>query len=174
MRNRRAACLFAALMVGGCASAPPTATPPTAGAGATAGSPAASESEAGQPPAAFLAVDGRGSVEGELGSYTFGAAGSDSPWLPARALDGVAAAPGARLIITLAGGQPIGTWSAVIAAAGDDQAVNKRALGESQAGGLGPAITLPAPSRGDWVLMVQLAYGDGSGSGAYYWEINVR
>ncbi|MEA2610414.1 MAG: hypothetical protein QOG32_140 [Chloroflexota bacterium] len=84
--------LSVALVVGACAAgsgpAVPTVSPAAVGVGATATAgigaspsvpPTASST---QPPDAALAAEGGDPVIGQLGSFTWGAGGSDSPWLP--------------------------------------------------------------------------------------------
>jgi hypothetical protein len=165
--------LAVALFAAACASAaPPASTTPRAG----AQSPSPSNTgAAGEPPSAFLAINGAGRHEGELGTYVYGGAGSDAPWLPARSLDAIPIRSGDRLSVLLADGLLVGPWAATIAPAGDDQAERGRAFGRDETvGGLRETVELPAPPAGSWVVMVNLEYGDGTGSGAYFWLVDVR
>jgi hypothetical protein len=158
----------------GCGAAPPSPIPSNAVSSGEPVSPAAT-TDASRPPAAVLSVNGQGRREGELGTYVYRGAGSDSPWLPARSLESVAVPAGARLGVRLADRRLIGAWSARVAAAADEQGVPTRPLAdEPDASRRWAALEFTAPGPGSWVLEVSLDYGDGSGSGAYFWLIEVR
>ena len=164
-----AAC--AMILAAGCAMVPPS---PSLSPAPTSAGPSGTAAGA-EPPPAVLAINGAGRHEGELGSFTYRSAGSDAPWLPARTLESVSVRQGQRLTASFADGSLIGPWAATIAPAGDDQAERARAFGRDETvGGLRESVELPAPPAGSWVLMMQLEYGDGSGSGAYYWLVDVR
>jgi hypothetical protein len=171
------ACLLVLTTLCGCVGTPTSTTPALA---ATApGTPTASgnlalPSDTSQPPAAVLAVNGQGNHPGVLGTYVYRGAGSDAPWLPARALRSVAVPAGGRLLVRLADQGSIGAWFARIAPAGDDQGVRVRGLAEQpDENGRSAVIELLAPAPGPWVLAVTLDYGDGSGSGSYFWLVEV-
>jgi hypothetical protein len=160
-----------ALLAAACAG--PPSPPPVATLGATSDGPSGSPRGA-DPPAAVLIVSGAERHEGELGTYVYRGAGSDAPWLPARTLASVPVRSSDRLSVALVDGGVIGPWAATIAPAGDDQAERGRGLAADEtAGGLRESVELPVPPRGGWVLMVRLDYGDGSGSGAYFWLVEV-
>ena len=124
------------------------------------------------PPAAVLAGGG-GPVIGALGSWTFENNGSDSPWLPAASLSEITVIPGARLTVHLDGGEPVGTWSAQVAAASDT-----RGEWPSSAGGRDEAepplseVVLDALLPGRWVLAVRLELTDGRGDATWYWLVS--
>jgi hypothetical protein len=170
--------LLVAALATGCVRAPAPATgtpaPPANGTATASGSIGTAGPAIPEPPGATLAVGGVSRHAAELGSYDYRGAGSDSPWLPARALDDVAVDPAATLAIQLEGGTAIGSWTATVAAAADEQGVVKQKLAEEPATDPKPEIRLQAPRSGSWVLMVAVRYADGSGSGTYYWQIDVR
>jgi hypothetical protein len=165
------------MTVCGCVAAPSSTTPAgaaTAPVTPTASGSVASPTDASQPPAAVLTVNGQGSYPGVLGTYVYRGAGSDAPWLPARALRSVAVGAGGRLVVRLADQRLIGAWSARTAPAGDDQGVTARGLAEQpDENGRSAVIELLAPPPGSWVLVVTLDYADGSGSGSYFWLVEV-
>jgi hypothetical protein len=170
------AVLLLAVTVCGCTAAPTSTTPtapPAAPVTATPSRTIPSSAEA-QPPAAVLAVNGQGSYAAVLGTYVYRGAGSDAPWLPARALRSVAVPAGGRLVVRLADQRVIGAWSARTAPAGDDQGVTVSGLAEQPDENRRSAvIELLAPPPGSWVLAVTLDYADGSGSASYFWLVDV-
>ena len=103
---------------------------------------------------------------GQLGSYTWGGVGSDSPWLP-----GAPIAVGARepLAVTFAGGPPVARWTARRARAGATSPVGAVPAG----GGTGP-IAVDAPASGSWTLAVTVEFAGGIGSATWYWRLDVR
>jgi hypothetical protein len=169
--------LLVAITLCGCVAAPSSTTPvipSTASVTPIASGSIESPAEAAQPPAAVLAVSRQGSHAGVLGTYVYQGAGSDAPWLPARALRSVAVPAGGRLLVRLADQRLIGAWSARIAPAGDDQGVTARGLTEQpDENERSAVIELLAPPPGSWVLAVTLDYADGSGSGSYFWLVEV-
>jgi hypothetical protein len=122
-------------------------------------------------PGAELSVDGGEPIPGELGTYVYGERGSDAPWLPATALDPVAAAPGAALEVKLSGGLGLAGGRAIFAAAADTEGTQPRGL---EATSDGQRLRLVGPPAGSWVLSVEVDYPDGLGSGAYFWRLEVR
>ena len=127
-----------------------------------------------EPPVAVLSGPGITAAEGEIGGYTYRDGGSDSPWLPAPSLERVRVATGATLSVRLAGNATITNWVARIAPASDRQGERQRGLARGGSERV-PAdvIRFPAPPSGEWVLMVELTYGGGLGSGGYYWRLEV-
>ena len=118
------------------------------------------------PPAASLSAEGGDPVAGQLGSYTWGDVGSDSPWLP-----GAPIAVGARepLAVTFDGGPPVAQWTARRARAGATSPVGAVPAG----GGAGP-IAIEAPAAGSWTLAVTVEFAGGIGSATWYWRLDVR
>lgn len=123
------------------------------------------------PPEAVLREPDGAEAPGEVGSYAFDGAGSDSPWLPAGALTSVDVERGSRLEIVVAGDLPIETWTVVAAAALDRDAERLVPVGE----GSGPdaSIVIDAPDVGAWVVQAQIGFGP-IGSATYYWLLEVR
>lgn len=182
-RHRPMAIVLVALLATGCAAGMPSTSvsPSTAAVPATTsgpdGSGAASSTmdpsaavgasfHATQPPPASLAVEGGDPVIGQLGTFTWGDGGSDSPWLPGAS---VSAASGERLGVTVAGGVAVASWSARRVIAGTSDGTGAVALGS----GPGPAA-FEAPPAGAWSVGVTLDFADNLGSATYYWAITVR
>ena len=173
-------------VVGACSpTVPPTAGPPSAtpspSTGVAVSTPATSATtaaESAQPPTpaavsdaplAFLVI-GLDRHVGEVGGFTFGRSTDSAPWLPATALDTLRVQARAELHVELDGRATIQDWAARIATAADVTADAVSGLG----GGLGPIPVFGAPGAGDWVLSVTITYGQGLGSGAYYWHLIVE
>jgi hypothetical protein len=141
----------------------PTASAPVAVPTADA-SPVATVSTRTRPPEASLAAEGGDAVVGQLGSYTWGDGGSDSPWLPGAP---IAVGAGEPLSVTLADGTPIGAWTAVRAPA--DQA---NGAGAVEAGGGSGVIAFSVGAPGRWTVAVTIAFVAG-GSATWYWQLEV-
>jgi len=170
-----------ALVVGACTgatssgSAEPSAagsvSPPDASAtsssAAAAPSPSVTASlSATEPPTASLAVEGGDPVTGQLGTFTWGDGGSDSPWLPGSP---ITVGTGERLTVTIAAPIGVATWSA--------KRIPEGATGGSGATGLGtggPPIAFDAPDAGSWSVQVIVDFDGGLGSATYYWLVTVR
>ena len=121
---------------------------------------------AAEPPAASLAAEGGEPVTGQLGTFTWGDGGSDSPWLPGSP---IAVGTGERMTVTIAGPVAVATWSA--------KRIPEGAVGGSEATGLGtggPPIAFDAPEAGSWSVQVTVDYDGGIGSATYYWLMTVR
>ncbi len=117
------------------------------------------------PPDAVLAVDGGPGIVGSLGSYTWGDAGSDAPWLPGAP----ASAPaGASLAVTV-GIAPVESWDARYGASGGPDPGDIASLGSG-----GGAISFGAPPRGSWTVALDVRFGEGLGSASYYWRLEVE
>jgi hypothetical protein len=161
-------------------SAPPTAGPTaaltgTAGPTRAASVPATAGPSAGatatvrpsaQPPSASLAVEGGDAVTGQLGSFTWNGAGSDSPWLPGAP---IAAGGGERLGLALDGGIAVADWTARRVVTGTTDGSGAVGLGEGQ----GP-VAFPAPPAGAWSVQVVVRFAGDRGSATYYWLVTVR
>jgi hypothetical protein len=117
------------------------------------------------PPTALLAAEGGDAVAGQLGTYTWGDGGSDSPWLPGTPITVGAGEP---LTVTVVPAVPIATWrarSVPSAAGGPDGAA---LLGE------GPgAPAFSAPGTGSWTVEVHVAFADGAGDASYFWALEI-
>lgn len=144
------------------ATVPPSVTA-TVTAGATAPPPA---STSAGPPAASLAAEGGDPVAGQLGSYTWLEAGSDSPWL-----QGTPVSVGARepLTITIGDGVAVADWSARRVQSGIADGTGAVGLGYG-----GPPVTFAAPGPGTWSVQVTVRFAGDVGSATYYWQLAVR
>ena len=177
-RRQSIALLASALLAGACAGASPSgsAGPSVVGSapasdGPATLSPAPSASvttslSTTEPPAASLAVEGGDPVTGQLGTFTWGDGGSDSPWLPGSP---VAVGTGEALTVSIAGSVAVATWSA--------KRIPEGAIGGSGATGLGtggPPIAFDAPETGSWSVQVTVDFDGGLGSATYYWLVTVR
>jgi hypothetical protein len=146
----------------------PTAAPTSSAPRATpATSPTASPARSDAPPTASLGAEGGDAVVGQLGSYTWGGTGSDSPWLPGSRLTVGAGEP---LTVRIDGGGGVADWSAARVAAGTTDGTGAAALG----GGEGEPIRFIGPAAGHWSVQVQVRFETGSDTAAYYWLLDVR
>ena len=167
--------LMAACAGGSAGSTEPTAVPsgpsPSARAGSTpvVATPVASVAPArsGEPPPASLRAEGGDPVAGQLGSYTWGAAGSDSPWLQGAP---VTVGSGEPLTVVLSGDPPVDDWSAQRVAAGTSDGSGAVSLGSAQ----GAPIAFVAPGPGRWSVQVLVRFAVGGDSAAWYWLLDVR
>jgi hypothetical protein len=163
------------LVAGGCSVTPPTPSP---GAVATpAASPSGTLESAPPPPTPAVSdaplatlVIGAQRHPGEVGGFTFGRFSDSAPWLPATALDTVRVRAGTELRVELDERATMQDWTARIATAADVTADRVTGL----ASGVGPAAAFTAPRSGDWVVSVTITYGEGLGSGAYYWHLIIE
>ena len=120
------------------------------------------------PPDVTLTVEGGDPQIGQLGSYTWLDAGSDSPWLPGTP---VSAGAGEPLSVVVGDGIPVADWSARRAAAGTVDGAGAIELGHGIGSG---RIEFPAPDPGRWSLQVTIRFADDLGDAAYYWELDVN
>jgi hypothetical protein len=173
------------VVAGGCSATPPPSVGvqlPTSGASAvtavatpadsaseTAGSPQPPTPVASDAPLATLVI-GAQRHPGKVGGFTFGRFSESAPWLPATALDTVPVRAGTELRVELDERATVKDWTARIATAADITADAVTGL----ASGVGPAAAFTAPGPGDWVVSVTITYGQGLGSGAYYWHLKVE
>ena len=158
------------------ATASPSVVPPTVAATATpslpsdqVGSGAATPPAVSDAPAAVLVVGGK-RHPGEVGGFTFGTYSQSAPWSPATALDSVGVPAGSTLGVELDDRATIASWTARLATAADLTADTVTGIGE----GDGPVASFAAPPVGDWVISLTVTYGEGLGSGAYYWHVVVE
>jgi len=176
--------LWAAVVATGCADgstatgstpSPPATVEPLAPAGSVpvtaaptgAAEPTVRTSRAGiEPPAASLSAEGGEPVAGQLGSFTWQAGGSDSPWLPGSAIRVGAGEP---LTVVLADVVGVAEWTARRVPAGATDGSGAVGLGSGQA-----PIAFAAPEVGTWSVQVVIRFADGVGDAAYYWAIEVR
>ncbi len=121
---------------------------------------------AAEPPAATLAVEGGDPVTGQLGTFTWGDGGSDSPWLPGAP---ITVGTGEQLTVTIGDRVGVATWSARRVPAGTTDGSGAVGLGTD-----GPPITFGAPEIGSWSVQVTVDFDGGLGSASYYWLVTVR
>jgi hypothetical protein len=140
-------------------SARPSTPPPVA----SAVGPSATATSA-LPPDASLSAEGGDPVVGQLGSFTWGNGGSDSPWLPGAP---IAVGAGEPLAVTLGDATPIGTWSAVRAPAD-----SKTGAGATDAGEGSGVIAFTIDRPGRWTVAVTIGFLAG-GSATWYWQLEV-
>jgi hypothetical protein len=126
----------------------------------------ATPAAASNAPFAFLVI-GTDRHTGNVGGFTFGRYSESAPWLPATALDSIEVASGAELRVELDERATIDGWAARIATAADVSA--DAVVGFAEGGG--QAAAFDAPAAGDWVVSVTITYGNGLGSGAYFWHL---
>jgi len=160
------ACTAARPGVSAAGSAAPVAASAVASPVAMTASAAPRSPSSVEPPVASLAVEGGDPVAGQLGSFTWNARGSDSPWLPGTPLN---VGTGERLTVTLADDVAVTDWSARQVPAGTVNGSGGVPLG----GGPAP-VTFAAPGPGSWSVQVVLRFDGGLGSAAYYWRVTVR
>jgi hypothetical protein len=119
-----------------------------------------------EPPAASIAVEGGDPVVGELGSFGWKNAGSDSPWLDGSPIH---VGPGETLALTM--GEPVGIdqWTVSRVPPGDRDSSRAVGMGE----GSGGPVTFLAPPSGSWSVNVDVWFVDNLGSASYYWLVEV-
>lgn len=175
--RRCQALLLMVLVMAGCSSggtpspaetsrAPATAAVPTSAVPTAAVSSAAVPTASGDgPPVVLLAAEGGDPVTGQLGTYTWGDGGSDSPWLP-----GAPIAVGAGEPLAVSFRPPIGvaTWRARAVPSGADGPAGASILGE----GTG-APAFGAPAAGSWTAEVRVVFDGGVGDASYFWRLEV-
>ena len=171
----RSVLVLVAVVVAGCGPGARPSTRPPSPADTPAVSPPAAEptvvasavgsaATGSRPPDASLAAEGGDAVVGQLGSFTWGDGGSDSPWLPGAP---IAVGAGEPLSVTLADDTPVGAWTAVRAPAGSSTGAGAAEAGEGS-GLIGFAIGQP----GRWTVAVTIGFV-GGGSATWYWQLEV-
>ena len=157
---RAAFVLVAAVHLAGCTDTLPSAAPTTIDPPTEPGA---------EPPAALLLLGDGFPVAGQLGTYTWRAGGSSSPWLPgARAV--VPANEPLRFELGVA--VPISRWNVRYAEVGSDGPAGAVVLGE----GLirGRVLESDVVPRGAWTVELHVTFANRLGNAAYFWEITVR
>jgi hypothetical protein len=148
--------LGALLAVVACGAPPPPTPEPSP---TVAGEPVAA-----QPPLAVLNFPGGEPTAGDLGTYIYRGAGSDSPWLPGEPM--VVPAAGALGEIFLSEPLTVTAWRARVAPAGQVPRIGE---GRQIAAGEGRMV-FELPS-GAWTLQLSVQFGDGIGEAMYYWQL---
>ncbi len=118
------------------------------------------------PPAAWLAAEGGDAVAGQLGTYIWGDAGSDSPWLPGAPISVGAGEP---LTVTFDPALPVASWRARMVSSDADGPDGARVLGD----GAGDP-SFQAPAAGSWTVEVFVEFGSSAGDASYFWRLDVR
>lgn len=163
-----AASLGAVLVACGTSAAPgsPTTTRSQPSVAPTSAVPSPAEGAVDVPPSAALAAEGGDPVVGQLGSYTWGDSGSDSPWLPGSPIH---VASGEPLTVSLGPDVPIAAWHARYVPAGAGDPAGAIRLGE----GTGTPV-FGAPAGGPWTVEVVIDFVGGQGTASYFWRLDVE
>jgi hypothetical protein len=115
------------------------------------------------PPVGRLAAEGGDPVSGQLGTYVWRDAGSDSPWLPGAP---VTVGAGEPLTVSFDPAIGVASWRARLVPADADAPVGATLLGQ----GVGdPAFQ--APEAGSWTVEVHVVFDAGDAS--YFWRLEV-
>ena len=146
---------------------PISSSPTTPSVGIASGLPSTAPTAAAPdgPPDARLSAEGGDPVTGQLGTFTWADAGSDSPWLPGAP---IAVGAGEPLTVAFAPDIAIETWRA--------RSVPSTATGPDRATELGIGSGTPtfaAPGAGSWTVEIHVAFGDGAGDASYFWRLDV-
>lgn len=120
-----------------------------------------------QPPVAVLSFPGGQPTAGDLGTYVYRGAGSDSPWLPGEPI--AVPAAGALGEVFLSEPLRVTTWWARVAPAG--RAPRPGEAREIATGDGAIAFELPT---GTWTVEVSVQFAEGIGSATYYWQLGQR
>jgi hypothetical protein len=138
---------------------PPTAALPTASATAT-------EPLAAGPPVAGLAAEGGDPVAGQLGTYTWGDSGSDSPWLHGARISVGSSEP---LNVSFTPTINVRSWRARAVPATADGPSGARLLGEGSG-----TPRFEAPEPGTWTVEVHVTFENDLGNASYFWQLAVE
>lgn len=162
------------------AEEPSTASPASTGSVSPSSEPVPSPTETitsgnpATPPLGVLNPADSVGIPGELGSYTYDGAGSDSPWLPARGLEAVPVTTGSTLTLTLQDGSAFGMWTVRASKAANEDGIPVRGLasGGDDAATV-TAAEIHAPPAGSWVVAATLYFPQEGGDATYYWLLDV-
>jgi hypothetical protein len=154
----------------GSALTPPTASPTSSASPAAPASPVSSPSPAdgpgGEPPDATLLVPDGEPIVGQLGGWTWGDSGADSPWLSGTP---VTVDRGGPLAFGLSVDVPVDDWAARYAPPGDPFPTAPLPLAKGDA-----RIEVVAPPPGTWTVVLRLTFAGGFGDASYYWHVRVE
>jgi hypothetical protein len=173
-RPGRAALVLLAVLLGGCVGSVPAGSPgptPAPAASGSQGPEAPSPGEATpeptlEPPPGATLVAGSAEAAGRVGSYVWAGGSDAAPWLPASALEAVAADAGGDARVEIAGDVEVATWTARAAPANDPTGEAVTPLGSGSAA---PSFELPA--EGAWVVSVEAVFAGGRGDATWYWRL---
>lgn len=118
------------------------------------------------PPDALLAAEGGDPVAGQLGTFVWLEAGSDSPWLPGAPITVGAGEP---LTVSLVPDGDIRAWAARYGPA--------NAVGPDGATSLGEGAGIPgfvAPGPGSWTVELSVEFAAAAGNAHYFWRLDVE
>jgi hypothetical protein len=110
-------------------------------------------------------AEGGDPVVGSLGSYAWGNAGSDSPWLRGAPIRVGAGEP---MTVAVADDVPVASWRARYAPSSASDPAGATALGA----GVG-LPTFAAPPDGSWTVEVHVTFAEGLGDATYFWRLEV-
>lgn len=118
------------------------------------------------PPAAIASVEGGEPVTAQLGTYTWAATGSDSPWLR-----GAPIRVGAGEVLSVVFDPPIEveSWAARYVPRDQDGPDGAIALGQGP-----PPSSFAVPPPGTWTVELAVVFTDGQGSVSYAWSVAVE
>lgn len=174
MRRSTPLLLIVAMVAACMSSGAPSETPgPTSTAspdGATDGpGPSASTATASDiadgPPDARVQAEGGDPVIGQLGTYTWGDGGSDSPWLPGAAISVGAGEP---LSVRFDPPVEVASWRARFVPSSADGPAGATSLGD----GVGEP-SFAAPFAGSWTVEVNVTFAAERGAASYFWRLDV-
>ncbi|HVM30273.1 MAG TPA: hypothetical protein VM305_05815 [Candidatus Limnocylindrales bacterium] len=132
----------------------------------------AADDAEGLPPIARLLLPGA-VVAGELGSFAYREAYSDTPWPDARGLTPVSVPAGRpQLTFALPPGNHFVRWTATFAAADDPSAEMLVPLADGS-GDAREQTRVNSPPAGEWVVQLHLTFADSDGDATYYWRVAV-
>ncbi|HEV8698146.1 MAG TPA: hypothetical protein VGQ89_10680 [Candidatus Limnocylindrales bacterium] len=117
------------------------------------------------PPVAALTAEGGDPTDGQLGTYVWGDAGSDGPWLPGARM---AVGSGEPLTVSFRPDAEIARWSARSVPATADGPADATPLGQ---GSGRPGFTAPDP--GTWTVEVHVVFANTAGNASYFWQLAV-
>jgi hypothetical protein len=160
------ACLLA-LGLSACTGPAGTSEPVTTSAPVTTVGPTATPTtNPTGPPAAIASVEGGDPVPAQLGTYTWAATGSDSPWLP-----GAPITVGAGEVLSIVFDPPVGieSWAARYVPSGQDGPDGAVGLGQGP-----PPTSFDVPPPGTWTVELAVVFADGQGSASYAWSVAVE
>jgi hypothetical protein len=171
MRRQSSGVVALLLVLAGCTSPAVSREPsdpvstPTDSAPTASASPDVSDTPTDGPPEAVLAAEGGDPVTAQLGTYTWGDAGSDSAWLSGAP---IAVGAGEPLSVAVEPAVAIESWRARSVPSTADGPDGASLVGEGDGN---PAFA--APGAGSWTVEVRVVFADGAGDASYFWRLDV-
>jgi predicted small lipoprotein YifL len=170
VRSAILAAAVVALIAVGCGSPGPATAPPAGVPQQSSGPPRSADPPAvgdGPPDAALLVPDGD-PVVGQLGTYVWRDAGSDSPWLPGTPVELVG---GRSILFGLRAAVPVETWAAAYADVRVEPGSVPRSIPLQS---LAVPLEVAPPPPGRWTVVLRVTFGDGLGEAGYFWLVTMR